>query len=163
MNNARSLAGPYLPDSLGESPRPAGGKGSPATADHDDPALLRAIVEGTAGSTGEEYFQDLVRHLASAIGVPFAAISEFVSGNTRVRTLAFWARGQIQENFEYDLAGTPCEEVLRGRLCHYPVGVKERFPEAKPLVPLGIESYLGAPLLDGGGNVLGLLAIFDDR
>jgi formate hydrogenlyase transcriptional activator len=162
MNNETSLAGPFIPDPLGARVR---GQGSPPgeRADHDDLGILRAIVEGTAGSTGEQFFEDLVRHLTSAIGVPFAAISEFAGVNTRVRTLAFWAHGQIQENFEYDLPGTPCEDVMRGRLCHHPAGVQDRFPRAKPLVQLGVESYLGTPLLDREGNVLGLLAIFDAR
>jgi PAS domain S-box-containing protein len=163
MNDDLSLAGPFLPDPLGGGRRAAGGQGPAATAGPDDLDVLRAIVEGTAASTGEEFFRDLVRHLASALGVPFAAISEFAGVNTRVRTLAFWARGQVQENFEYDLAGTPCEDVMRGRLCHHPAGVKDRFPRAKPLVRLGVESYLGAPLLDAAGNVLGLLAVFDER
>src|SRR6516165_8615873 len=61
------------------------------------------------------------------------------------------------------LPGTPCEDVMRGRLCHHPTGVKDRFPQAKPLVQLGVESYLGTPLLDSEGNVLGLLAVFDKR
>src|SRR3954463_16789442 len=132
MNNETSLAGAHIPDLLEAGLRAASGKRSPATADPDDLDLLRAIVEGTAGSTGEEFFRDLVRHLASAIGVPFAAISEFARVNTRVRTLAFWARGQIQENFEYDLPGPPCEDVVRGRLCQHSDGVKARFPQAKP-------------------------------
>jgi PAS domain S-box-containing protein len=129
----------------------------------DDLDTLRAIVEGTACSTGEEFFQALVRHLASAMGVPFAAVSEFGEVNTRVRTLAYWSEGRIQDNFEYDLAGTPCEDVIRGRVCHHPAGVKDRFPRAKPLVALRVESYLGAPLLDGEGKPLGLLAVFDAR
>jgi formate hydrogenlyase transcriptional activator len=163
MNNETSVAEPYLADRVGTSPRSAGGKKSPLgeRANQDDLDILRAIVEGTAGSTGEEFFQDLVRHLTSAIGVPFAAISEFAGVNTRVRTLAVWAHGQIQGNFEYDLTGTPCEDVMRGRLCHHAAGVKDRFPLAKPLVQLSVESYLGTPLLDRDGNVLGLLAIFD--
>jgi PAS domain S-box-containing protein len=163
MNNEPSLAGSFIADPLGASRRVAGGNGSLATAVPDDLDILRAIVEGTAGSTGEEFFRDLVRHLASALSVPFAAISEFAGVDTRVRTLAFWARGRIEENFEYDLPGTPCEDVMRGQLCHHPAGVKDRFPQAKPLVQLGVESYLGAPLLDGAGNVLGLLAVFDER
>jgi PAS domain S-box-containing protein len=163
MIKESSLTGPYLADTLGANPRAAGGNGAPASAALDDLEALRTVVEGTAGSTGEEFFKELVRHLATALGVPFAAISEFAGVNTRVRTLAFWARGRIQENFEYDLAGTPCEEVLRGRLCHYPVGVNDRFPRAQPLVQLGVESYLGAPLLDVTGKVLGLLAVFDER
>ena len=35
----------------------------------DELAALRAIVEGTARSTGDEFFRTLVRHLASALGV----------------------------------------------------------------------------------------------
>jgi formate hydrogenlyase transcriptional activator len=156
MNNDLSLADPYLPD------LPAG-TGMPAATDNDELALLRSLVEGTAGSTGEKFFQDLVRHLTEAIGTPFAAISEFAEVNTRIRTLAFWAWGRIQENFEYDLAGTPCEDVLRGRLCHHSVGVSHRFPRARPLVQMGVESYAGVPLLDGDGKVLGLLAVFDEQ
>jgi formate hydrogenlyase transcriptional activator len=163
MNNGPFFAASFSPESFRANGRVENGNEAPAITVADDLHILRAIVEGTAGSTGEEYFQALVRHLASALGVPFAAISEFAGVNTRVRTLAFWARGQIQDNFEYDLPGTPCEDVMRGRLCHHPAGVKDRFPQAKPLVQLGVESYLGTPLLDNEGNVLGLLAVFDKR
>ena len=41
--------------------------------------------------------------------------------------------------------------------------MQDWFPQAKPLVGLGIESYLGAPLLDADGKVLGLLAVFDQK
>ena len=44
---------------------------------------------------------------------------------------------------------------MRGGLCHHPRGVQEKFPRDQDLVDLGIESYLGVPLLDGDGQVLG--------
>ena len=37
------------------------------------------------------------------------------------------------------------------------------FPSIEDLKDLGIESYLGVPLLDGEGNVLGHLAVYDER
>ena len=132
-------------------------------ADSDEMAALRAIVEGTARGTGEVFFQSLVRHLATAIGVEYAFVAEFVDQRTRVRTLAYWGKEQILANVEYDLAGTPCEDVVRGGLCHHPSGVKERFPSDELLVTMGIESYLGVPLLDEAGTVLGQLAVFDQR
>jgi PAS domain-containing protein len=46
---------------------------------------------------------------------------------------------------------------------HYPTGVSKLFPQAAPLVERGIESYLGVPFLDREGNILGLLAVFDER
>ena len=163
MSKAPVLARPYLPDTLDASAWIANAQEPWVRAAQDDLDILRIVVEGTASSTGEEFFKDLVRHLALALDVPFAAISEFSTVSSRVRTLAFWADQRIQDNFEYDLSGTPCEEVMRGKLCHFPMGVKDLFPHAKPLNPLEIESYLGTPLLDGAGKVLGLLAVFDTR
>ena len=131
--------------------------------DEDEIVALRAIVEGTARSTGEVFFESLVRHLAPTIGVNHAFVAEFAGVATRVRTLANWGNGEILPNVEYDLAGTPCEDVVRGGLCHHPLGVHAKFPLGPDLKDLGIESYLGVPLLDGEGNVLGHLAVFDER
>ncbi|HEY4308791.1 MAG TPA: sigma 54-interacting transcriptional regulator [Pirellulales bacterium] len=131
--------------------------------DPSDVAVLRAIVEGTVQSTGEAFFQSLVRNLAVALNVKYAFVAEFAAVNTRVRTLAYWFDGRICANVEYDLDGTPCEEVVRGGLCHHQIGVKDQFPRDLPLKELGIESYLGVPLLDSDGAVLGHLAVFDPR
>src|SRR5438094_738815 len=81
----------------------------------------------------------------------------FAGTETRVRTLAFWDRGRFLDNIEFDLAGTPCEDVVRGGLCHHPRGVQQKFPKDRPLQEMGIESYLGVPLQDGSGRVLGHL------
>src|SRR5947207_1713724 len=85
-------------------------------------AALRAIVEGTAHGTGDEFFRALVRHLADALGVEHSLMAEFATP-IRVRTLAYWQRDHLVPNFEYDLAGTPCEDVAHGNLCHHPIGV----------------------------------------
>ena len=140
-------------------PERAGG----ADLDRDEIAALRAIVEGTAQSVGSAFFQSLVRHLALAMDVGHAFVAEFDRPTMRARTLAYWSRGAIRDNIEFDLAGTPCEDVIRTGLCHHPRGVREKFPEDRDLVEMEIESYLGVPLLDVVGEVLGHLAVFDER
>ncbi len=131
----------------------------------DEIVALRAIVEGTVHSTGEEFLQTLVRHLAQAVAAHYAFVAEFATtvSIARVRTISFWARDHIAANLEWDLAGTPCEDVVRGNFCHYPAGVRRKFPEDQTLIDWGIESYLGVPLRDGNGQVLGHLAVFDER
>jgi PAS domain S-box-containing protein len=126
---------------------------------------LRDIAEGTARATGEEFLQSLVRCLARAMGTRYAFVAEFASPKTttRARTIAYWARDRIAENLEWTLAGTPCEEVVHGKLCHYPLGVRQSFPNDRSLVERGIESYLGVPLYDPKGDVLGHMAVFNDR
>ncbi len=124
--------------------------------DSDDGAVLRAIVEGTAGHTGVEFFRNLVRCLSQATGVPNAFVAEFAGHRARVRTLAFWQGDRFVPDAEWDLPGTPCEDVLKGNLCHHPFGVARKFPK-----DAGVESYLGVALKDATGDVLGHLAIFD--
>jgi PAS domain S-box-containing protein/RHS repeat-associated protein len=129
----------------------------------DDLRALEAVVEGTARGTGQGFFRSLVRHLAEAIDVHYAVVAEFPKAPPHVRTLAFWERDRVGSNFEYDFTGTPCAEIVRGGLVHYPTGVSQLTPQATPLVERGIDSYMAVPFLDHAGGILGHLAVFDER
>lgn len=121
---------------------------------------LRAIAEGISSSTGVNFFRALVRHLASALGVKYALVGEMVDEKQeRVRTVAVWSGEGYAENFEYGLAGTPCENVVGQSMCLYASGIQRQFPEDLVLKELGAESYLGTPLFDSAGKPLGLLAV----
>jgi len=119
--------------------------------------MLRAIVEGTARSTGDDFLRRLVQHLAEAMGTSQAFISEFTPPS-KIRTLAFWSHGKIVDNFEYELPNTPCEAVIHGGLRHFPSGVGKQFP-----AEVGIESYLGMPLKAQDGTILGHLCVLDEQ
>lgn len=125
---------------------------------------LRLIVEGTASKTGEEFLKSLVRYLAEVLRVRCALVTRFANASkTRVRTLAFWQGDGFYENFECDLSESPCEEVLKGQPRFYPAGVQELFPNDATLVQLGVQSYSGMPLIDAAGNILGHLAVLDNK
>lgn len=124
---------------------------------------LRVIIEGTSTVTGADFFRSLVRHLASALQVRYALVAESVADKPdRMRTLAFWSGEDFGADFEYTLAGTPCENVMERTLCYYPHSVQERFPLDAELVTMGVEAYLGTPLFDREGKPLGLLAVMHD-
>jgi PAS domain S-box-containing protein len=145
-------------------PAPNGaGEASATSAVRDDLRALHAVVEGTARGTGQEFFRSLVRHLAEAIDVHYAVVAEFPKAPPHVRTLAFWDRDRVADNFEYDFTGTPCAELVRGDLVHYPTAVSKVFPRATPLIERGIDSYMAIPFLDRRGKILGHLAVFDER
>jgi predicted ATPase/GAF domain-containing protein len=124
--------------------------------------MLREVAEGTASATGQQFFDSLVRHLASALGVRYAFVAECVDpGRRRARTLAFWQGDRPGENFAYDVAGTPCEGVVGGEVGCYSEGVQQRFPEDRDLVGLGAESYLAVPIVEAAGRLIGHLAVLD--
>ena len=126
-----------------------------------DADVVFRLAEGTARTTGEEFFQSLVRNLCLAMGVAYAFVAEFAGPPSRVRTRALWGPDGLRENIEYDLAGTPCAEVVDGAFCHHPRELRLRFPDDPMLVELGVESYIGVPLRDAGERALGHLAVMD--
>ncbi|MEJ2033755.1 MAG: diguanylate cyclase, partial [Deltaproteobacteria bacterium] len=126
---------------------------------------LREMVHGLSEATGEAFFQFLVQHLAKAIGADYAFICEFCEQNRAwVKTVAVCADGALLENFTFELANTPCNMVVNTRSqCCYPRGVQNNFPLDHLAIELDVESYVGVPLIDSGGNVLGTLAVFGRR
>ena len=124
--------------------------------------LLHAIIEGTSAVAGKEFFQSLVQHLAKGLGVRWVFVAECLP-NLRARSLAYFEDGKFGENFEYNLAGTPCLKVAEGRLCHVPDRLPEVFPEDKGMIDMGTVSYLGVPLRNPAGRVIGHLVSFDDK
>jgi formate hydrogenlyase transcriptional activator len=125
--------------------------------------MVRAIAEGTATATGRDFFYSLVRHLALALRVRHAVLSERLAEPDRVRTLAFWRAGAFAENLEYDVTATACGLVLGGKVAVFPADVQRLFPEDRDLAELDAQSYLGVPVLDSAGRVIGHLAVLDDR
>jgi PAS domain S-box-containing protein len=121
---------------------------------------LRSIVEGTATATGTEFFYALVRELAQALNVLQVFVAELLESKTRVRTLALWFGGQLIDNIEFDLDGTPCEVVIRGETVYYTHKVYDVFPQNTYLKEVGIESYFGVPLVsESGHEMMGHLAV----
>lgn len=124
---------------------------------------LRTITEATSMAGGEDFLRSLVTNLATALKFSYTFVGE-VTGDRldKVRTLALWAKGSLVDNFEYYLKGTPCENVVGEKICYYSMKVAELFPEDYLLVEMGVESYLGVPLKDSTGSVLGILVGMND-
>jgi PAS domain S-box-containing protein len=133
---------------------------------------LRLIVEGTAATTGEEFFHSCVRYLAEVLQVRYAFVTTFAdeaasdsiaNTNPTIRTLSFWQGESWGENFECSPENLPCAIVLTGKLYYLPKELKTAFPKAKELLAIGAESYLGVPLLHSSGRILGHLAVMDTQ
>ncbi len=121
---------------------------------------LRKITEGVSAANDGAFFRSLVQSLAEALGADCALMAEISDDDgTVARTVAVYSRGEIVENFTYDLAGTPCKNVVGGELRAYPRDVRKLFPEDRLLQEMEAESYIGMPLFDSGGRALGLLAV----
>jgi len=126
--------------------------------------LVTAVTEGTVLATGADFFPALVATLAQTLKVSYAFVCECTDErHLRVRTLAFWSRGEQIGPTEWDLKGTPCEPVVAGQVCRFPDNVAQLFPDDAPLVDMKARSYVGVPIVALSGRIVGHLAILDDK
>src|SRR5215813_7793245 len=126
--------------------------------------LIRHLLEGTSSATGREFFHALVRSAAKALDVAGVWITEYFPRRKVLRSVAFWLNDHFVEDYEYQIRGTPCEQVIENAcLVHYPDRVIELFPDDPDLHALNAVSYAGVPLLKSDGTVLGHLSALDTK
>jgi PAS domain S-box-containing protein len=95
---------------------------------------------------------------------PSCKPTEYLAETRRLRALAFWLGGTWLPGYEAAVDGTPCQAVVDGRrLVHYPDRVVELYPDDPDLRDMGAVSYMGVPLFDRDGQVMGNLAVLDTR
>jgi PAS domain S-box-containing protein len=132
--------------------------------DFDVDAALRTILEGTATQTGTEFFQALVKNLALALNTHGAWVTEYFPESRRLRALAFRMGDQWLDGWEMVVDGTACERVVdERRLVHIPDNLLDIYGDNPNVRAVGAASYMGMPLLDLDGKVLGHLAVLDLR
>jgi PAS domain S-box-containing protein len=122
---------------------------------------LQSLIEGTAATTGKDFFAALVTHMAQAVNVSYAIVTEKVGD--RLQMLAYWANGSLQPTFAYNPAETPCELTLKLGKYYCESYLQYQFPKDLDLVQMQADSYLGIALKDSKGNAIGHLCILHQQ
>ena len=126
-------------------------------------ALRRAAL-AVSGAEGEGVFRDLVQALATILEVGIAFIALPKAGSVcKLEMLAFYMDGRIVGDFEYPMAGTPCEKVFRDGYNVYPDSLMTRFPLDEGFRAWGAESYAGLPLVGTDGEPLGIISVISRK
>ncbi|MBK9245340.1 MAG: PAS domain S-box protein [Burkholderiales bacterium] len=137
---------------------------------------LRQVLDRTtaaalavSGAAPGRVCEDLVQSLASILGTEAALIGEFIDPDrTRMRTLAVWYDGRPLQNFEYDVASSPCRHIV-GRSSRFVAdGVNREFAPATLFAEQGFDAYAGYSLFDAQDEQVGLIVALsrhrlDDR
>ncbi len=126
--------------------------------------ILSAILDIDQNLTGIDYLKEFIKNIAINLDVKYALIGHPIDAQlTQIQTDVVWAGDDYVDNFMYQLKDTPCELVLTGdRVCIHD-NVLVDFPDDKLLQDMGIEAYVGAPVIaktaSGVSSILVLLDI----
>jgi diguanylate cyclase (GGDEF)-like protein/PAS domain S-box-containing protein len=126
---------------------------------------LREVAEALSTGVGEPFFQRLVLDLARVLGMDYVFVGQVSPHNAEIiQTLAFCDHGKIVDNIDYQLAPvSACGSVACKTVCYFPEGAQKLYPEDEILKEFHVEAFIGHPLLDAAGKVLGLLAVMHSK
>lgn len=119
-------------------------------------AILRKIIEGVSNNYGKEFFDVITLKMHGVIGADFTFIARLDREAYVSKTISLVANGELVDNMEYSLKDTPCANVADNSVCMYPNDITHLFPDDQLLIDMGIKGYIGTPLIDSKGEVMGL-------
>ncbi|TYQ27406.1 PAS domain S-box protein [Pseudanabaena sp. UWO311] len=120
---------------------------------------LQSLLEGTASVTGQEFFPELVKHIAIALDVSHVFITKLSGEN--LETVAWYADKQIQPNLTYPIAYTPCGSAFQNGIYSCSSGVKQLFPLDEDLVKMDADNYMGMALQNSDGKKVGVICVLN--
>jgi PAS domain S-box-containing protein len=125
---------------------------------------LKAIVEGTAGKTGADFYRACTKYLAEIFEVRYTFLTKLLDRSfSKSQMISLWTGGELIEPYEMELAGTPCLKTYQNSWGIFPADLQTHFPTATALANLGGESYISVVIRDFEGKIIGNLGVIDTK
>ncbi|MGK2952045.1 MAG: PAS domain S-box protein [Thiobacillus sp.] len=125
--------------------------------------MMAFLARTSSASDPDVFFRSCVRKLAESYGARYAFIGLLLDSGQDVQTLVVWAGEDFAPNFEYNLGGTPCRDVLDLREELIPHDAAQLYPDDAMLAQMGVDSYYGTPLISSSGQLMGLISVMDTQ
>jgi len=120
-------------------------------------SALVATAEFVSESRGEHFCIQLVEYASRTLGLDYVHIGKRIPDQRWVEICAAWQDGEATPLWCYLLEETPSEAALQGnRLC-IESGVQDLYPHSMGLRLTGAESYIGEPIINMEGEMLGMM------
>lgn len=134
-------------------------------------SLVVKVAAAISATTGTEFFVQLARSLADAVGAHTACVASLLPTLSdpqdaqpppqRVKPLALVINGELHEGTEHSTQNLPCQLLLTQRQCVITEQLCQQYPQIEALHPhtQGAQSYAGQQLYDNQKKPLGLLYV----
>lgn len=127
-------------------------------------AAVLKIAAGVSANSGNAFFEELVSNMTEALGASAGFIARIQPGEpVSARTEVAYIDGRLIPNFEYPLAGTPCQHLSDTLNYVIPARVSELFPCTAELSAHRAQAYVGHRLDNSAGQPIGQLFVLFDH
>lgn len=125
--------------------------------------VLKALAELDNKGSIYALLDDIVLIASRAFEVSHCFVSLFDTADN-THTVSYFFNDQKQKNISYALAGSPCSTVKSDKKIYYnETNLQKSFPEDTLLQEIGVNAYLGGPLLNHLSEAMGLFVLLDEK
>lgn len=126
-------------------------------------SIIKEIIEDVSNLYGSDFLEKICSVFLSKINAKYVFISEISDDLITSKTITLVDKTGLLENIEYELEDTPCKNVTEDNICCYAEDVCSYYPKDELLAEMGIEGYIGTPIHDQDGKVLGIIVSLHDE
>lgn len=125
--------------------------------------VLMSLAEISNHGGINDVIDDITRLAGHVFKVDHASV-DLIDGTEIAHTVSYYLHGVKAENIAHPLADTPYEQVKRQKLIfHYNGDVQQQFPKAQLLKDLNVYSFMGGPLINSEGCIVGLFVLLSEK
>lgn len=121
---------------------------------------LNTLVKSMVGTTGIDSLHTITENVASWLKADCVMVSEVSPDRKSLAARSMILDGKRIDAFSCSLPGTPCNAVTEQGFLFYEDNLAQLFPGAEAVAEYGFKAYIGTPLRDSAGNVVGVLSAF---
>ncbi len=116
------------------------------------------LSKSLLSETGEGFLNKFVLQINDLLKSDITFIGLIDESQENIQSISACNKNQIIQNFEYPIANSPSAKVINKEICTFPSNLSDFFPNNKLIKKLKAEGYIGVPLINTQGKVLGLVA-----
>jgi two-component system CheB/CheR fusion protein len=125
-----------------------------------------SIISGLTNNRSASLIENLCLAFDNATNADHIFMATVDACYTVATTEVYVEQGVLKDDFTYELKGTPCSLIVGSdpnSVCAYNGDVQACFPDDQLLIDMGINSYVGVPLISSKNKIFGIIvALFKD-
>ncbi|MBU2893521.1 HAMP domain-containing histidine kinase [Colwellia sp. D2M02] len=121
-------------------------------------SIVCSVFESISNSYGNAFFKSIALSLSDLLKPDQCIIASVDDKQITATTIINVKNHEVEDNFTYTLAGTPCAESTN-EISYYTNNVSTDFPKDKRLNDSIIKTYLGTPIKGINGECIGILCV----
>jgi PAS domain S-box-containing protein len=125
--------------------------------------VLPKIIKKLKSTYGHEFFNEITLQLNNITGADYTFIAKVDYESFTSKTISLVVKNKLADNIEYNLTDTPCAILTKNKISIYPKEICSFFPKDQLLIDMNIEGYVGVPLHDSKGGVIGIIVALHEK